>query len=609
MHSRPAEEIATNGMMHDDSPAMDRAFGRWAFVLYLLATLAGAVVCLLPTTGREFWYDECCTYLYVRDLFHWPAGLANLLRESTNLPYYVLLKVWAALFGNSEVAYRSMSGVAAVLTVPLIGAATARLGGRRAGWIAAALAATSPLLVYYAHEARAYALWMLLLSATLLALLQAVHHGTPRTWGLYGALLLVTLPTHYFTVFWIPASASVVLLAADRRRVLRAWSHANVMVVLLFVPYVVMAVLPAGAGGGNRWIGASFHPATAVLDSLWAMLPAGRYPPHLTGLSASGAVTPLVIGSQVAAVALTFAAIIRCLLTLRARRHAPRDVAATEPRASARANATSGKRSQSAVRASPDPAAAPDATDGAHRPIHHPLLVAAALTLGPLLLAWIYSIVVRPIYFAGRYDLVAWPGFIMLLALVLDAPLAVRDSRARLSASRGRQRAQWLIVAGLLSVAAVPLSRFTTSASPPELTEHRMRAERLAELASVGDCAMTFSYDREFLSYHLDRAGFRGLVWTFPSWLDDQLGWLDTAADLADPARLEEDAERVASWLYTFIEGKGGTVWWLKDSQPPESARMHVNAYLERRLRDAGFTLTPASPEYRIYRLEPPPRK
>ena len=36
-------------------------------------------------------------------------------------------------------------------------------------------------------------------------------------------------------------------------------------------------------------------------------------------------------------------------------------------------------------------------------------LFACGLTLIPLLMAWTYSVLIRPTYLVGRYDLVAWP--------------------------------------------------------------------------------------------------------------------------------------------------------------------------------------------------------
>ncbi|RJP36288.1 MAG: hypothetical protein C4547_07550, partial [Phycisphaerales bacterium] len=277
----------TIGKTHDDSAMIDRT-SRWAIATIALATAAGTGLRFVGLSAHEFWYDESCTYLYVRDLFDWPAGWANLLRESTNLPYYVLLRGWATIFGHSEAAYRAFSALAAALTVPLLGAAAARLAGRRGGVIAAVLAAAHPLHVYYAHEARAYALWVLLLTGAAWALIRAVQRMTARSWSLYGVLLLAALPTHYFSLYWAPATLAAVTLAQDRRRAVRFWAVTHVVVGLCFLPYFFAAVLPAGLGGGNRWLVEAWEPLAAIPNTLWAMLPAGRYPPHLTGLSASG---------------------------------------------------------------------------------------------------------------------------------------------------------------------------------------------------------------------------------------------------------------------------------------------------------------------------------
>ncbi|RJP40685.1 MAG: hypothetical protein C4547_02470 [Phycisphaerales bacterium] len=231
------------------------------------------------------------------------------------------------------------------------------------------------------------------------------------------------------------------------------------------------------------------------------------------------------------------------------------------------------------------------------------ILVAASLALTPLLLGWGYSVLVRPIYFVGRYDCVAWPGFILLLALVIDTRLALRVADAAPARCRpSGRRLHWWIVAGMMACGTVPLARYLTSTSPPLPAWHRQRAEWLAESAAAGDMALVLSYDAEYLTYHLDQAGFQGRLVTFPTWLEGQIGWIDTAADLSDEARLSADAETVAARL-TDALAAGRAMWWLKDSQPPDSPRTAVNAHLERRLRDAGYVLEARSREYLIYEM------
>jgi mannosyltransferase len=136
--------------------------------------------------------------------------------ESAPPLYYVLAWLWTQATGTGEFGLRSLSALAGVATVPVAYLIGLELRGRRAGLMAAALVAVSPLMLWYSQEARAYALVVLLCGISLLYCLRAYRHGRPRDltgWGIASALALAT---HYFAVF--PILAEVVLLVRRRGR-------------------------------------------------------------------------------------------------------------------------------------------------------------------------------------------------------------------------------------------------------------------------------------------------------------------------------------------------------------------------------------------------------
>jgi hypothetical protein len=91
------------------------------------------------------------------------AQIPGLLRLDGSPPlYYVLLHLWMAPAGASDVAVHWLSLLLAALCVPAAWWAGACAGGRRTGWILAALVACSPYLTMHATEARMYPLVMLL---------------------------------------------------------------------------------------------------------------------------------------------------------------------------------------------------------------------------------------------------------------------------------------------------------------------------------------------------------------------------------------------------------------------------------------------------------------
>lgn len=138
--------------------------------------------------------------------------------ESTPPLYYALVWLWANVFGVSEWGLRSLSALAGTLAVPVVYAIGAELRSRRAGLVAAALAAVSPLLVWYSQEARAYMLFMLLATLAFWAFVRALR-GERRALVWWALAAAAALATHYFAAVTVVPMALYLLF---RRRTFAA---------------------------------------------------------------------------------------------------------------------------------------------------------------------------------------------------------------------------------------------------------------------------------------------------------------------------------------------------------------------------------------------------
>ncbi len=84
--------------------------------------------------------------------------------------YYLVLKAWHTLTGDSEFALRALSAFAGLLTVACVYALGKRLFSPGVGLIAAGLLAINSFNVYYSQEARMYAVLTLFAAASMLVL-------------------------------------------------------------------------------------------------------------------------------------------------------------------------------------------------------------------------------------------------------------------------------------------------------------------------------------------------------------------------------------------------------------------------------------------------------
>jgi mannosyltransferase len=195
---------------------------------------------------QDIWGDEAFSiWLSQQPLAQVVAGGAD-----THPPLYpFLLYLWLRLAGSSPLAVRFLSTVIGTLTVPLVYVLGRRLFSRPAGYLAAFLAALSPVLVYYSQETRMYGLVTLLAAASVYWTARILSRDAvqPRWVPLpYVAYSLTTLGaayTHYYAFFVILAENLVllpVLLGQRRWPALRRWLATQAGLAIAYVPWIAV---------------------------------------------------------------------------------------------------------------------------------------------------------------------------------------------------------------------------------------------------------------------------------------------------------------------------------------------------------------------------------
>jgi hypothetical protein len=214
-------------------------------------------------TRSDLWLDEALTVNVARlPLHRIPGALRN---DGAPPLYYVLLHIWTAIFGVSDLAVRSLSGVFGVAALPLMWLAGRRVGGPTRGaatsLAALVLLATSPFAVRYSTETRMYSFVVVLVLLGYLALdsvlaAPVVHSGPIRSGpirfrriarpGPLVAVALITallLYTHYWSLYLLAAVAGLLVLRAARTTGAARQSTVAALVAvaagtLLFIPWL-----------------------------------------------------------------------------------------------------------------------------------------------------------------------------------------------------------------------------------------------------------------------------------------------------------------------------------------------------------------------------------
>ncbi len=227
------------------------------FAITLLILLAAALRFHL-LGAQSLWNDEGSSY--VQAIRPFAEIAANAARDIHPPGYYYLLAGWRLLTGTSEFALRSLSVFASLLSIAFAYALGRRLYGTVAAITAALLIALNTFSIYYAQEARMYALLALWSAASFWALASLFQHKTWR-WALALALFNAAgLWTQYAYPFVMLAQGIVALiylipaflpLSTQWRGgrgvrlilpILALYISANLLTILLYLPWLPTAI-------------------------------------------------------------------------------------------------------------------------------------------------------------------------------------------------------------------------------------------------------------------------------------------------------------------------------------------------------------------------------
>ena len=170
-----------------------------------LLLVVAAAVRLWTVGDKNIWLDEAASWdvasLQLPDLLRRVAG-------DVHPPlYYLLLKGWMTLAGDSPIALRSLSVAFGVIAVGLAYRLAVRWLSRSAAIVTLAWLAVSPHLIFYSQEARMYAPATAFALAACLAYRRWVESGFARPGRLAAFAVAMTgaLYLHYFTALVLVA--------------------------------------------------------------------------------------------------------------------------------------------------------------------------------------------------------------------------------------------------------------------------------------------------------------------------------------------------------------------------------------------------------------------
>lgn len=309
-----------------------------------LLIVVGIFIRFNKIDDKEFWHDEAYTGLVLsgrtinqlkQELSARPCHMSDVrkycvLNDKTDAAsilhvlgedepghaplFYFLEWIFCGIFGTTPATMRLVSAFISVLTLPVIywlaletyrSRDDANEGISVTAALTTAFASLSPLLVYYAQEARDYSLGVLFMTLSTTLLLFALRSAKRIAWVIYALSLALGLYSWLFTTVIIGGHILYVAITQTRSKTIwMPFAGSIATALLVAAPWLFMFGAHAGIfSTAYTWIQSPI--SKAELPNVWMAIPYKAF--ALFGFKTAKLATPLLLLTilQVAAVALS----------------------------------------------------------------------------------------------------------------------------------------------------------------------------------------------------------------------------------------------------------------------------------------------------------------
>ncbi len=205
------------------------------FVLVAVVLVAAGFLRFSGLGSRDLWHDEAFTYFCSIDA-----------TDSNRTPNYDIyepplytsfMKLWLKATGwSSEAGLRFPSAVFSILSLLVFFRLALYLSGLRTAVACLFLLGFSPMHIWYAQEARGYALYSLEILVGAFFFFKALRQEKFVFWLATSLAMVFALYTNYFAATFILAQCCVLLAVGEYRKKIIPWVFSVFAVFLAYIP-------------------------------------------------------------------------------------------------------------------------------------------------------------------------------------------------------------------------------------------------------------------------------------------------------------------------------------------------------------------------------------
>jgi len=214
---------------------------------------------------QSFWRDEAFSALFAAKPLLW------ILQHSSFDPplYYILLHFWELLFGQSEIAVRSLSLIGFALATYLVSLIAEQLFEKKwMHWFVPLLFFVNPMLLYYAFEARAYGWYICFATLTLYGYIK-------KDWRVFIIGGVLGFYTHLYSLL-VPALCALHYILLEQKTFFNKKTllhdpivRSVIIMTIAIAPWIIRFLFVANKFAYSWYFPVDFHLIQSVLGNMY----------------------------------------------------------------------------------------------------------------------------------------------------------------------------------------------------------------------------------------------------------------------------------------------------------------------------------------------------
>ena len=181
------------------------------------------------------WNDEYVSYMISATPFF--TGFADAVKSQCHMPfYYLYLKFFMTLFGQSDLLLRLTSVLAGVIAIPVM-YFTGKERDDNTAYLCAGFTALSSFLIYYSQEVRLYSILFLFSALTLLYTIKVIKNPVKKNFifcAIFNFLIIFTHTIGFVFVFFNLIFLSINLYKNFKSAIKKLWISIIASCIILF---------------------------------------------------------------------------------------------------------------------------------------------------------------------------------------------------------------------------------------------------------------------------------------------------------------------------------------------------------------------------------------